>query len=193
MKVSEYIHEYEQEANNILNGGIASVGRFLCHKDRANKLFRDEATAIYSFLKSPKIPGETEIVVGGEAQDFDARVGDVILEVVRALPTGDHLIRNSLAQGGKGEKSFQIRDEFTPMRLQALIVDAIKSKHAKHYADRRTLLVSINGEDSQEEDVLINEAIQGVRQETCIGNFSAIWLVESSRFTCYCIFPKPDA
>ncbi|WP_157774941.1 hypothetical protein [Melittangium boletus] len=188
MKVKEFLDRFNEESQRIVSD-IFEYSKFILHKDRKYKTIREEHIPLRAYLVRKDISPDAEIELGGEAHDFDAMVTygvagaeqKEIIEVVQAVPAGEHIVRQALIQG---EMSVEMRIEESK-QLNAFpwpIIDAIKKKHNKMYADKRVLLVSVTGEHTLEDDEIIESWIPDIQAATMLGNFSEIYLVETARY-----------
>ncbi|MCP1289677.1 hypothetical protein NK214_05680 [Chromobacterium sp. S0633] len=189
MNVSDFKVQYEQQAHSILSGGLDSLVSFLTHKSKDAKQFRDELTAIYGFVRTTNVPESCDIKIGGEAENFDAQIGGTILVVVRALPDNAHEIRRQVAHGSAPESLYTSRASYSSEKLALMLLNALQKKQGKHYSDTRTLLISVDGEDTQEDDELVSNAIVIFRQTATIEPFTAVWMVESGRRIAFRLLP----
>jgi hypothetical protein len=110
-----------------------------------------------------------------------------LFEVVQALPEKEYEIRKAVAAGQAGPE-MQFAHAGDHLQFPDVIVRAITSKHAKNYTDQRTLIVSFDGDYSFEDDDLIGDWVQAVRQRTIRGAFKAILLVELARRKVFPLF-----
>ena len=190
MNIAEFLDQYNAAAASFLSGGLEGIPDFFKHKTKDAKQFRDELTAIYGFIVTTSPPKSEVIIIGGETENFDAQVADKLLEVVRALPSNEHKIRNASADGVVPDASSMTPTDYTAQRLADLISNALAHKQKKHYSDERVLLISVDGEDTQEEDQTINEAVSIVQKAATLEPFSAIWVVETGRRKAFRILPQ---
>lgn len=187
MKVNDFFKICDNEAERIANDIFEYVD-FILHKNRKYKAMGEEYIPLRAYLKRKNIPLDAGIELGGEAHDFDAIItykesGEeriAIIEIVQALPVGEHLVRMAVAKGKMDEK-MRLEEWKQLGSFPQPIIDAINKKHEKMYADKRTLLVSVIGEHTFEDNELINGWIADVQTKTELGNFSEIYLVETAR------------
>lgn len=149
---------------------------------------REEHAPIRAYLRRKGIPLDGVIELGGEAQDFDAKLSfkigeqhiECTLEIVQALAKGAHKIRLAIANGRMNPETWEeeIRQINT---FPQPIINAIRAKQDKRYADTRVLLVSVLGEVTCENDAIIERWLREVRSKTVLGSFSEIYLVEIAR------------
>jgi hypothetical protein len=186
--VQEFLDQFSATSERIANDLIEYLG-FLKHSKREYKSIREEHIPIRAYLLREGIPLDAIIELGGEAHPFDAKIrlanvaeeDSIVLEVVQALPVNEHRVRHALVKGRMDEELRELEKE----QLQSFplpIIEAIRKKHSRSYADKRVLLVSVTGEHTGEDDKLIEEWIQVTRQNTSLGKFVAIFLVETARY-----------
>jgi hypothetical protein len=194
MKLSEFRQNYEDVAVGAL-ASISAALEFMTNKNKDAKSYREEQTPILAYCNLFKLPESTNIELGGEACDFDAIIskeGDGstrTLEVVQASSTDFHKTREFIA----GERLVQtpeeihekVKQEPTAEKLADAIVAAINKKISKNYGDTRTLIVSISGEETHEDDKLILASIDLVKSKIGSNKFDGIYLVELSRRKCF--------
>jgi hypothetical protein len=173
--------------------GLEAYGDYLKHKrlpDKTNphKYLREEYLPILAVLDDKKIPGDEEIELGDEKQEWDARVSKTeLFEVVQAVPANEHEIRLEIASGGARPETHAKHDN-DHLQFPGVIVEAIDSKHAKHYTDQRTLIVAFDGDYSFEDDDVIRGWVDEVRRRTTRGTFKEILLVERARLKVFRLF-----
>jgi hypothetical protein len=190
MKITDFKHQYNEAAAAFLAGGLDSFSLFLKHKIDGAKQFREELTAIYGFVVTTETPDTEDIVIGGEKENFDAQVGGSILEVVRALPESEHVLRKQVAEGTVPQSTFQSTIQHSPQRLAELISGALIKKQKKHYSDKRILLISVDGEETQEDDQAVNDALSIVRTNATHEPFVSVWIVETARRKAFLLLPS---
>lgn len=187
MTVQEFLDQFSAKSGRIVNDILEYID-FLQHKKREHKSMREEHSPIRAYIRRKNIPTNAELILGGEAYNFDAKiiqedaqgVHEEILEVVQALPKDEHVVRHALVNG---EMNMELR-KLEMKQLQSFpkpIIEAINKKHKRAYTDKRILLVSVSGDYTYEDDELINEWLPRIRAKTNLGNFSSIYLVEIAR------------
>lgn len=195
MKVSEFAKKMLGNSQFIVNN-IFEYTRYFDNDDRSYKHMREECWPIYAYLKHVDIENDADISLDMEKGKCDACISrinkeDIIIEVTQAVPRNSHRFRQAMMDGFKVSLELEERtnhqkgkDEF-PLP----IVTAINKKHRKNYPESRVLLVSVLGEYSDEDDIIISEWIKSVRKQTNQGNFDSIYLFELARSKLYQIFP----
>jgi hypothetical protein len=168
--------------------GLKAYCDFLNHRTPADKQLREEYLPLLAVLNSKRVPGCDKFELGDKTEPWDGRLADSqLFEVVQALPKDEYKIRKAIASGG-ASLEIQIEHAYDHLQFPQAIVEAIKKKHAMQYADRRTLVVVVDGDYSFEEDGVIEGWIAEVRRQTSLDNFSEILLAELARLKVFKIF-----
>ncbi|WP_282275492.1 hypothetical protein [Stenotrophomonas sp. PS02297] len=193
MKVVTFLEKLSKGANLICNP--LSIADFTLESNRHYKYWRTEWLGIKAYLSWLGYSDEDTIELGFEIDRLDARVRrenkpDILIEVTQALPKNAHLVRHAIVRHGRLPPDFRLRtlhqkgvDAFPDP-----IINAIADKHEKVYPIGTTLLVTVLGEYTGEDDAVINAWIEEVRLRIQIGKFSAIYLVEIARSRIFKIF-----
>lgn len=191
---------------------LARYSAYLQHETREDKYLREEYLSIQAVVRHKGYHGDTTIELGDEREKWDARVGGVdLFEVVQALPKGEHVIRKSIA-GSETRVMLPVNDpeagEPTEepaidslarfltqldhaqdhLQFPDVIIKAIDKKHAKKYADERSLIVVFDGDYSFEEDENVYKWIEEIRRRAHRGAFKEILLVELARRKVFPLF-----
>jgi len=188
MTVQEFLDQFSAKSERIVND-IFKYRDYLKQRTRGYKSMREEHIPIRAYIRRKEVPVDATLELGGEAHDFDAKIitkdehgtHEEILEVIQALPRGEHIVRHALVNG---TMTLDLRER-EMQQLQSFpqpIIDAINMKHEREYADKRILLVSVTGEHTYEDDELIGQWIPLIRENTVLGNFVEIFLVETARY-----------
>lgn len=186
LTIQKLQHEIESVAASLMD--LNRYSEFLQHRSRSDKRLREEFLAILAFVHALHLPDDELIELGGETEDFDARIRDEPIEVVQALPRDEHEVRRNLSKGlSPGMYLKHSRDQ---LQFPDVIIDAINQKHAKNYTDGRHLLVIFDGEYSEEDDEIIASWIKRIRTSCEQGSFKSIVLVERARVKAFRVFPN---
>ena len=173
--------------------GLDAYPAYLQHKRNTdgtnpNKRLREEYLPILAVLNAKGWADDLEIELGDDRQTWDASLSNgQILEVVQALPKYEHEIRLEIALGNSSkeihDKHAEDHDEFPEA-----IVRAIKSKVAKNYPEHRILIVAFDGDYSFEDDAVIEGWLPTIGDQTVLGNFGEVLLVERDRLKVFRLF-----
>ena len=168
--------------------GLFEFCDFLRHNTHEDKWLREEYLPLLAVVRHKKIADCVQIELGQNTQPWDARIGGHDLyEVVQALPEREHEVREAIAGDGQSWDTWMAhRDD--ALQFPGVIVEAIKKKHAKGYADHRSLVV-VFGDYTGENDAVIHRWMSSVRRQTTRGAFKEILLVELDRRKVFVLFP----
>lgn len=193
MKVVTFLEKLSEGASLICNP--LSIADFILESDRHYKYWRTEWLGIKAYLSWLGYSDEDTIELGFEIGRLDARVRrenkpDILIEVTQALPKNAHIVRHAIVRHGGLPPDFRLRtlhqkgvDAFPDP-----IISAVADKHEKVYPTGTTLLVTVLGEYTGEDDAVINAWIEDVRLRIQVGKFSAIYLIEIARSRIFKIF-----
>lgn len=186
MTVAQFREYIEQAAYDRM--GLFAFCDYLRHKKPADKYLREEHLPLLAVVRHKKIPDTERIELGNGSAPWDARIGGRDLyEIVRALPAREHEVRHAIAGDGQSWDTWLAhRDD--ARQFPGVIVEAIKKKHAKGYADARSLVV-VFGDYTGENDAVIHHWMSFVRRRTTRGAFKEILLVELDRRKVFVLFP----
>jgi hypothetical protein len=161
--------------------GLSAYRDYVQQTTRPDKYLREEYLPILAVVDHLRLPGSEQIELRDEKEEWDARIGGTALfEVVQALPEKEYEIRKAVG-AGQARPAMQFAHAGDHLQFPEAIVRAIDSKHAKNYADERTLIVSFDGDYSFENDGVIRGWVQAVRKRAKLGRFKEILLVELAR------------
>ncbi|MEM7314959.1 MAG: hypothetical protein AAF497_17575 [Planctomycetota bacterium] len=193
--------------------------KFISAPTRDDKQLREELLPAVAMIKFWQLADSVSMRLGGEADDFDIDLGGKILEVVQALPgtrmlpmptdarkkdlrgqsqvrevdgelryiSSEHHFRRSLPGGvSPGELLLHANDH---LEFPRVIIEAIRKKQGKGYADTRILCVVFDGDYSFEEDKVIDNWIDGIRSQISdFDPFESVFLVERARLVAFQVY-----
>jgi hypothetical protein len=193
MTVKDFITHHDNVGERLCNDLPAYIDYWRSEKKRDYKYFREEHIPIYAFLQHFKVHQDAVLYLGSEKETWDARVvqpdeSEVIIEITQAVTPDNHLFRQQSTSTLVLPLEARTRHQRAIDSFPAPIVKAIAKKHGKKYAERRTLLISVMGEYTDEDDSVIDEWIREVRLVSHLGNFNDIYLVELARKKLFQIF-----
>jgi hypothetical protein len=193
MTVAEFLTYHGTQAERICNDMFAYIDYSRSEKKRDYKYFREEHIPIYAFLRHFNVDQNAVLYLGGEKESWDARVvgpddSEKIIEITQAVARDTHLFRQESTRNLVLPLEARTQHQRVIDSFPTPIINAIAKKHEKKYAERRTLLVSVMGEYTHEDDFVIEEWIRTVRLASHVGNFNNIYLVELARRKLFQIF-----
>jgi len=165
--------------------GLTQYRDFLDHRTRDDKRLREELLPILAVVRWLDLQDDEVIELGGETEDFDARIRGEPYEVVQALPEDEHEVRRSLC---KGQSPYiYLKHSADHLQFPEVVIDAIDRKHEMHYSDKRHLAIAFDGDYSEEDDRVIDSWIAKVREKSHLGRFRSILLVERARLKVFSV------
>jgi len=178
-------------------------------KTAEDKALWEEYRPILAVVNYKRIRDEEIIELGKKTKTWDAMIGGRdIYEVVQALPKNEHELRvggqrsfhvdgkrhtcgfRGAIDGGFIPFIFHINDRF---QFPTVIIEKIKAKHEKKYADNRSLIVAFSGnyaipEGIDGNDSVISRWVDEIRRRTDRGTFREILLVDQEECKVFPVF-----
>lgn len=185
MTVKEFKEHLEDMATTRVD--LSMFSRFLSHGTREDKQLREELLVVWAVIRHRNLSDDDAIVIGGEPEDFDALLKGEKIEIVQALPDHEHENRRAIANGTVTDELW-LKHANDHLQFPSAIIKAIALKHAKHYADKRTLVVAVDGIYTGEEDSIIEGWLPKIRKGTHRGTFKQVLLVERARYKTFTVF-----
>jgi hypothetical protein len=190
LTVSMTVGKFRQMVDELIHARlrISAYSAYLAHETREDKSLHEEYFAILATITYKGIADDEIIYLGNDTSEPDARMsGGHIFEVVQALPNEEHEVRLEIAAGSTSPVTY-FKHSADQHQFPNVIVEAIDSKHAKHYGDSRSLIVVFDGDYSFEDDRLLGDWVESVKKSTTRGTFREILLFERSRAKIFPIF-----
>ncbi|SFU21014.1 hypothetical protein [Paraburkholderia aspalathi] len=195
MSVGDFLARFDENSQYLANE-IQELPRYLRQETRDYKYLREEHIPIRAFIRRQQIAVDAQLQLGRETEPWDARIvtkdgTEIILEVVQALPREAHHYRAAVVSNvWRLPLEDRTRHQRGIDEFPEPIMSAIRDKHKMNYPEVRVLLVSVMGEYSDEDDFVINEWLQEVREAPDLGRgqFSSIYLVEMARGRLFKVF-----
>jgi hypothetical protein len=193
MTVGAFFRQHNEASERIVNDLAEYIKYWKAEGERDYKYIREEHTPLYAFLKHFKINDSAILHLGSEKEVWDAKVlqeneAEIIIEITQALPEDDHIFRRESMNEIVVDLGSRTRHQRSVDLFPDPIIRAIANKHQRNYPEKRVLLVSVMGDYTEEDDLVIDEWIKEVRVASSKGNFSKIYLVDSARRKLFQIF-----
>lgn len=186
MTIQEFCDTHRDNATFLANDVLEFV-KFLRHEDRGHKYTREEDLPLLAFIRHSRIEPEAELALGRESSRIDFQIfrtdGNILqIEVTQALPKNGHQYRHALvAHLTKLPLHERTLHQAGKDRFPDLIVEAITNKHKIKYPGSPILLVSVLGEYTDEDDYVIAQWIDWIKERSELRSFAQILLVELAR------------
>ena len=173
---------------------VKEFSRFLKQEYRAYKFTREEDLPMLAFLRYYDIDPDAEIIPGREGAPIDFQIihndGSIMeIEVTQAVPLAAYRYRHAMADFPfKLPLHQRTLHQIAKDQFPKPIIEAINRKHENNYQNNPILLVSIQGDYTDEDDAIIEKWIPWIREKSHLKRFSHIFLIELARRKVFQLF-----